>query len=195
MTIVASLVLYYVVVMGVGSWVARDGATTNLEGYLRRRSERWSTRSIAFSWALLYRLPEGSARRTRQRQAPSVVNSNYASRLRPSNAVSTISGCGDSIPSPQSKRTSQAALRHTTQDDAACAIRVCRVSRAPGPQERHLASSPYVRMCRFHCAHHAGATIANGSPGSCPSSRAQSIRPALPRRGHGPRTPSTAQNT
>ena len=61
LTIVASLVLYYVVVMGVGSWVARNGATTNLEGYLRRRSERWSTRSIAFSWALLYRLPEGSA--------------------------------------------------------------------------------------------------------------------------------------
>ena len=33
-TTVASLVLYYVVVLGVGFWVARKGAGTNLEGYL-----------------------------------------------------------------------------------------------------------------------------------------------------------------
>ena len=33
-TIVASLVLYYVVVLGVGFWAARKGAGTSLEGYL-----------------------------------------------------------------------------------------------------------------------------------------------------------------
>ena len=45
-TIVSSLVLYYVVVLGIGVWVMRKGARKNLEGYLWAvaRWDRWSPR-------------------------------------------------------------------------------------------------------------------------------------------------------